>query len=440
MDITLTRVMEIFLYELVDLIPKLILYFCAFGPEVRGSTRKSVFLCILLYIMLSASRVLSLMGGSYAAFYSVIWILIYLGFCRISVRTKLSKLAFVLLTLLNYGSFIGILVNHFSFYVFEDMAGHPYSAGSILIYAAVLLVSYPVMYWLFRKKMRPVLAFPENADIWRFLWMIPATFCFAYYYNLYSNGGMLVYVGSVKNVWFAVAFNAGALFVTYLVLRLVEDSNARQRLEADNYQLSLQSLQYKNLKSQMEEARRARHDLRHSVNVLQAYLNDQRVEELNTYIRQYLDSLPTDSTRLYSDDYTLNALLSTYEEKARKYGIRFQTSIQLEGSIPLPEPDKVVLIGNLLENALEACQRQNSREAYITFAVQREKNAIVILEDNSYDGVMKAQGSVFQSSKEDHKGIGVSSIQKIVEKYHGIVKFTHDEQAFHLSILIFPEN
>lgn len=440
MDTTLADVLQIFLYQLIDLIPNLVLAFCAFGKEIRFSVRTNIVLCFLIYVMLSVSRVIALMNPLYALFMSVIWIVIYLGFYRFSIRAKLSKLLFVLLTLLNYGSFTVILVNYFSFYVFRDAAGYPYSFGSSLIYAVVLCLSYPFVYQLFHKKLKPLMEFPANTKIWKFLWLIPATFCLAYYYNLYSNGGIIVYAGSVKNVLFAVTFNAGALFVTYLVLRLVEDSNDRLRLEMESYQFSLQSIQYKNLKSQMDDARRARHDLRHTVNVLQAYLNDGNTKGLQNYIEQYLESLPSDSARLYSDDYTLNALLSIYEEKARKEQIRFQANIQLEGRVPLPEPDQVVLIGNLLENALEACIRQNSRDSYISFTIRREGKAVVILEDNSYDGIMKEQGKVLQSSKENHIGIGVSSIQKIVEKYNGILKFTQDDHVFQLSMILFPKN
>lgn len=432
------QIAEISLYQLVDLVPNLILAFCAFRSEVRFPFRKNILLCCLLYMALAASRIVTAMMPETASFLTVLWIVIYLAFYRYSIRTYLFKLIFVLLTLLNFGSFIVILETHFSYHVFIEFAGQPYSAVSSLISIAILTVTYPFMYLLFNKKVRPLMEYSENTAIWKYMWLIPATFCLSYYYNLYSNGGIIVYAGSIKNVLFAITFNAGALFVTYIILLLVEESNARLRLEADNYQFTLQSLQYKNLKSQMDDTRRAKHDLQHTVNILQAYLKDNNTEQLSKYIAQYLNSLPPKSATLYSDDYILNTLISTYEEKARNEKIEFHVSIQLEDALMLPEPDKVVLLGNLLENALEACQRQYSQNTYISIAIQQEGAAIVILLDNSFGGLLQKQEQKFLSSKDNHTALGISSIKKITEKYNGVIKFEHDNSTFHSSIILFP--
>lgn len=434
------KIAEISLYQLVDFIPNLILAFCTFMGEVRFSFRKNILLCVLLYITLTASRVAALLIPAAASVMSVLWIMIYLVFYRYSIRAKLSKLLFVLLTLLNYGSFIIIVETHFSFYVFSEIAGRPYSAASSLMSIALLILTYPFMYLLFKKKLRPLMEYSENTGIWRFLWLIPATFCLAYYYNLYANGGIVIYAGSINNVFFAVAFNAGALFVTYLILHLVEDSNAKLRLEADNYQFTLQSLQYRNLKAQMDETRRAKHDLRHTVNILHACLRDQNTKELNKYIEQYLNSLPVYHATLYCDDYILNSLISTYQEKAEKEKIDFHVSIQMEGTLRIPEPDKVVLLGNLLENALEACRRPCDQDACISLVIQQEEAAIIILVDNSYNGTLQEQGQGFLSSKKEHTGLGISSIQRIAEKYNGRVKYEHDDKTFFSSTMLFPHN
>lgn len=439
MDSSLISIAEILLYQLVDLIPNIVLAFSAFAGEVRLSLKKNIALCCLLYSAVATCRVISALAPETAPVLSVLWVLIYLAFFRFCIRAKLSKLLFVLLTLLNYGSFIIIIETFFSFHVFGSIASLPYSSVSSLVSIVILILTYPSMYLLFAKKLRPLMEYSENTKIWNFLWLIPAIFCLSYYYSLFSTDSMIDYAGKTNNVIFAVSYNIGALFVTYLILRLVEDSNAKLRLEADSYQFSLQALQYKNLKAQMDDARRARHDLRHTVNVLQTYLQDENKNALKEYILQYLDSLPPDKASLYSDDYILNALISTYQEKAQKENIKFHVGVQLEGILPLPEPDKVVLLGNLLENAVEACRRLNSENAYISLAIHQEGPAFVILLDNSHSGILKKEEQVFLSSKDKPSGLGISSIQKITEKHHGILKLEHDDTGFHSSVMLFPE-
>lgn len=284
--------------------------------------------------------------------------------------------------------------------------------------------------------MQALITFPENNRYWKFLWLVPATFCLSYYYNLYTNGGVIAYSMSLNNMLFAVFYNLGALLVTYLVMHLLKESNSNLNLKAEVYHLNMQTMQYEGLKNRIDDARRAKHDLKQNLAVMQAYVQNNNKEALLNYIRQYIAALPPDSPIVYCENHAINALIIYYEDRAKEHDISFLAEACYPGTVTVTDTDAVVLIGNLLENALEACLRQTNGKPFISLRIKPLQGMLVIALDNSYSGVINKEGGSFLSSKTNHGGIGISSIKKITEKYHGVLQLHYENQQFHASVTL----
>ena len=432
---SILRFFEICIYELVDLIPNLILALLPFKDSLRFPKRQVSIYMLLLYLFLTLSRILALNSLSAAAFLSVLWVVFYFAFYIIMVKSRPAKLFFVLLTILNYCSFIVIMFSHIAYHRFSQIVSRPYSLSSSVLLAFAYLITYPMIYKML-KKMQALISFPENNRYWRFLWMVPATFCLSYYYNLYSNGGIILFSKKLNNVLFAVFFNLGALFVTYLVMHLLDESNTNLELKSENYQLNMQFIQYENLKERIEDARRAKHDLRQSLTVIQACVQNDDKENLLKYLEKYITSLPADSPLVFCENYAINALIVYYADLADRHGISFETDVQYPSRTYISDTDAVVLLGNLLENALEACLRQTFGKTFISLHIKQLQGMLVITLDNSFSGSVSKDGDDFISSKTNRKGTGTSSVRKIVTKYQGVLKFHYEEDQFHASVMI----
>ena len=98
----------------------------------------------------------------------------------------------------------------------------------------------------------------------------------------------------------------------------------------------------------------------------------------------------------------------------------------------------MVLLGNLLENAVEACGRQRDGEKFIRLSMKQVGAAIVIVLDNSFSGELKKEGQALLSSKREGAGVGLSSIQEIAKNYHGFVKFEQRGHLFSASVFLNP--
>lgn len=430
------NIIEISIYELLDLLPSVILALVPFRNFMRFSRRINVIIIGLLYILMVISRVLTLGHLRLATILSILCIIFYLGFYKLCIRAELTKQLFVLLIILNYGSFVIIIFSYFA-HCHLSPGYSPYSLPSIGILLLIYFGSYPIMFIMMDKKIRPLVSFPENNNIWRLLWLVPATSCLSYYFNLYSNGGVTAFSKSLNNMLFAAFLNIGNLFITFLIAHLVGESNRSMQLKAENYQLNVQFVQYENLKMRLDEARRTRHDFRQNILIIQSYLRDKDWDGLQSYISRYVTSLPADTAIIYCENYALNALLIYYADLAQKQKIVFRTDVDYPDDLTIEVPDAVTLLGNLLENAVEACSRQTSRKAFITLSVKLIGSTLIITLDNTYNGMIQKTGPHFISSKNNRIGIGITSVEKIAAKYQGITKFEYDDMAFHSSVLLY---
>lgn len=392
-----------------------------------------------LYAFVVATRLIIWSGYATDQVVSLIRLVVYLGLYWLVVRSELPKLLFVLLVALNYFSFIMIALNYISSRMFPlNYLGNPYSFYVTMLMAGLLAVSLPPMYWLMNGKIRLVIRSGENRKMWSYIWLVPAIFCLIFHYNVLQGGGIIEFSRFGSRVMYSVMVSMGSLLVTFLIVKLVEESNSNLFLKNENYQLALQRLQFENLKIHMEEIRRARHDLRHNMALIQSFLDSRKYEEMAEYIGEYFSTMPSDTPILYCDNYAMNAVIVFYEEIAAENQIPITVDIQCPQPLEIQETDAAVLMGNLLENAVEACCKIAETAPFIRLLIRQEGGAIIIALDNSYNGEIYEEEGGFSSTKETRMGVGISSVRRIVEKYNGVAKFEYSDKVFAVSIMLNP--
>lgn len=431
------RILKIFLYVFLDLTPCLILALSPFQNHFRFSSLKTYFLIPLLFLTVFLCRLLTIQGLPAARILTVLWIGLYLALYVACLKLPVRILLFVLLTILNYGSFKAIVVNGLTHFLpFSPIERYSFLSSALLL--VVYLFTFPFMYQMMKKKIAPLIDETDNNRYWRFLWLVPATFCLSYYYNLYANGGIMAFSARSSNVFFALLYNLGALFVTFLILQLLKECNEKLLLEKENHHLAMQSVRYENFNCRIEEARIARHDLRQHLSVMQSFLQSKDYQKLSDYIHEYISTLPSDSPITYCEDCALNALIVYYENMAKDHQIRFSADIDYQPESEILSSDAVILFGNLLENALESCMRSSVPDPFISLRIKPIHHMIIVALDNTCTLSPLHSKDGFASAKESRTGIGTVSICKIAEKYNGAAQFEVKNGIFYSSVLLSP--
>nr|WP_265333460.1 MULTISPECIES: GHKL domain-containing protein [Eubacteriales Family XIII. Incertae Sedis] len=99
--------------------------------------------------------------------------------------------------------------------------------------------------------------------------------------------------------------------------------------------------------------------------------------------------------------------------------------------------DISILLGNLLENALQACLGQSGGEKFVKVRLESSQTKLLLFIQNSFSGEVVKNGSGFVSSRHSGSGLGTVSVRNIVDKYQGTVRFYDYEQKFTVRVMIY---
>ena len=199
-------------------------------------------------------------------------------------------------------------------------------------------------------------------------------------------------------------------------------------------QLTMQVEHLRQINQKVEESAKLRHDFRHHLRTLMTLSEDGRREELENYIRGITEI--NEGTRLgrITDNIELDALVQYYSGLAQSRDIRFRARLMLPAMLDFPMVDLCGLLGNLLENAVEACQRQKNGEKALFIAGRIQDGQLEFVVDNSFDGRLNIRGGKYVSSKRSGFGLGIPSVLETVERYGGVINLYADEKGFHTEV------
>lgn len=279
----------------------------------------------------------------------------------------------------------------------------------------------------------------QDDSMWQHLWKIPlfsTLFGMLYCFNddIYAYATWQFMVSRYLMLF-------GTCYVSYVALKVLEMSKKRTQLEESlkyaDQSILTQKKQFDYLAKHMDDMYRARHDLRQHLTVVQSYIEKDDKAGLRNYIDLYRSELPPDVLELYCRNDVVNAIICYYAGVARESSICFDAKVDYPDTCSISETDITVLLGNILENAIESCQRQKEIYTFIKLRIKPHGSSeLLILADNTCTIPVEFKNGIPVSSKRKGMGIGTSSMHDIVERYHGTVYFEKKDDVFYTSVLM----
>eukprot|EP00831_Metopus_contortus_P065998 TRINITY_DN58901_c0_g3_i1.p1 TRINITY_DN58901_c0_g3~~TRINITY_DN58901_c0_g3_i1.p1 ORF type:complete len:317 (+),score=31.84 TRINITY_DN58901_c0_g3_i1:422-1372(+) len=254
--------------------PYFILAFIPVWNQLRYS-KKTVITAGTLCMLLNIVSVILIIEwvpdwNSLRFFHSVVFLLLYVGVYTAVVKGTPSKLVSIAFLVKSYADFIVNMakfleVSYLTYGLHKVYVQTSYSFYFNLFQCVILMVTYPLVWIFFRKKISKVMQTHNKA--WRYLWIIPMV----YYIISLSFGAM-----NAKLIaqWQFLVFNTvaflGFYLIYYVVIEMLEQSQKNMILTESNeiikQQLLFQSEYYKKFGECIEETRKGEHDLRHHLN------------------------------------------------------------------------------------------------------------------------------------------------------------------------------
>ena len=233
----------------------------------------------------------------------------------------------------------------------------------------------------------------------------------------------------------------GVIYSIFLTLSLavknVLSNRQNRELQAFMY---MQKQQYDYQLQQSVAVRRFKHDLVNHIGVLRELINEKKTEAAKEYIDTIWSIQDEFDLKVHTGDCYLDVIVNYYWYLAIKENIEFVVLGKLTDKMPLEMFDITTLMGNILQNAVEATI--NTDAPTIRVELVEHKKEIFIVVSNSVVEKINIKKGFFITSKKDkaNHGIGLKNIIATVEKYHGEYYMEYIEQngeaLFKISIAI----
>lgn len=201
---------------------------------------------------------------------------------------------------------------------------------------------------------------------------------------------------------------------------------------------TLQQRHFENIQASMKTLREWKHDYHHHIQIMQALIENQQHSEIKDYLQQLNTNFTKFTNMVSTGNPTFDAILSSKILIAKTYDISVEYSIFLPEKLSIPQTDLCIVLGNLLDNAIESCNKPNLQQApYINITIKKHKDMLYIKIINSSDGIyLYDKNNLISTKKQKNHGYGCKKINEIVENYGGFCNMEPENNSFATTIMI----
>ena len=252
------------------------------------------------------------------------------------------------------------------------------------------------------------------------------------YQTLYTNNVFLAYWGILAMMLSTL------LLLTVIFYFIVSGIIKEMETEEQNHLFQIRESQYVKQQRYMEETAEERHNFRQTIRTLENLARENDNTAIRKYLTDYVSTMPKNDVISFCTNHAVNALLNYYAESAGNLNIDIDWHIEFPKFSDIPDTDLCSVTGNLLENAVCACQDVPEAERFIDLSITTTEadTYLCIVMTNPYRGKLRKSGENYLSTCKNGSGIGLSSVRSIAEQYGGVAKFSNKNGEFFSDVML----
>lgn len=203
----------------------------------------------------------------------------------------------------------------------------------------------------------------------------------------------------------------------------------------ERFQSELIEKQVNEIQNMYRQVRGWRHDYRNHIQNMKTQLAEKNYIGLDSYLSQLADDLDTVDTVIKTGNVMADAILNSKLNTAKKINVNLNVKANIPENTMLSDVELCSVLGNMLDNAVEACSALPEEERFIRVYIGRLKGQLYISVQNSAGKLRKEKG-FFLSTKEGEHGYGLFRIDRVAKKYGGFVNRQNEEGVFATEITL----
>lgn len=239
---------------------------------------------------------------------------------------------------------------------------------------------------------------------------------------VYTLTGIIGTQASLQSAIFvSICFVIILIALIWLMCSLGRESQKAVEKSLEIRQAQLENNYYRSLEISIKALRELRHDISTHIYVMKSLIDKGNDKELKKYFSSIENQYQADKAVFVTDNTMLNAVLTSKQLVAREYHIKMELNYATKRMIPLAPTDFCSLVGNMIDNGIEACQKVMDENArYLNIFIGDKGDMVYIKVKNCSDGIYNTVDGELRTTKTGSRhGIGLARIRKIAESAGG---------------------
>ncbi len=294
----------------------------------------------------------------------------------------------------------------------------------VMFYAFVVILRN-----IYRKRNRE-----EFSGQWVFLLLIVLmSICVAY---VLLNDNEISRVTALTVIIVMIAVN---LILYYFYTSMLD----RYIFMQDNVLLREQIAIYESeLRANVEQDRQVqalRHDMKHHIREIYSLADKNTDTDIIRYLDEMSDSMDNIEKVASTGNSVFDGILNYYAQKINQEmnNVNFSVILKIPTDLEISSFDMNVILGNLLDNAMENVSGEAGQELQIEAVLEYIEGLLRIEVVNTFAGSISKDGDKILSHKGEGHGFGLSNVKKITEKYSGYMMTEHESNRFKVVVLLY---
>lgn len=210
----------------------------------------------------------------------------------------------------------------------------------------------------------------------------------------------------------------------------------RKNKRVIEYQNALMEQHYAEVENMYRKMRGWRHDYHNHMQVLTAYLESGQVEKARNFLDEINDTLVKVDTVLKTGNTMVDAILNSKISLMHAKEIAVDATAKVPSELHVADIDLCVIIGNLLDNAMEACEALPKEQRFVRIYISVKETYLYMVFTNSAGKKQTKVGNLFASTKGSNRGFGLSRVDELIEKYGGYLTRASEDGGYTTEVIL----
>ena len=251
--------------------------------------------------------------------------------------------------------------------------------------------------------------------------------------EVYANEVSMVFIADWF-LFFALILMIAMIFGLYVMYR-----NEKENTKMIMIRNQLLEDSWGDLNQMYRDNQKIFHDLKKHVNIMYRYMKSGKQDAAMEYMESIIGPVQVLNECVWSGNQIIDLILNYKKTEAIHKDIHMNCKVDKLHKVKVKDNDMCVILGNLLDNAIEACELVHYGKKWITVEISQKNRLLLIAVKNSMEVQPIKRNGRFETAKPDKKlhGLGMESIQSAADKYGGCIEYEFDDKIFRVFVTLF---